>query len=77
MILDKWASFAQHKVNEIGATFVSGGMVANGVDDSYTLTDFSTILGMIYVSTMLVPRLIEFGKWLIKKWEKRNDEDSR
>lgn len=77
MILDKWASFAHNKINEIGATFVSGGMVANGVDDRWTLSEWSTLLGMIYVSSMLIPRLIEFGKWLYKKWENRNDENAR
>lgn len=73
MILDKWASFAQNKANEVFATFTSGAMVADGVDDSWTLAEWSTILGMIYVSSMLIPRLIEFGKWLKIKWRKRND----
>ena len=77
MILDKWSSFAHNKINEVGATFTSGTMVVDGLDDSWTLTDWSTVLGMIYVSSMLIPRLYEFGKWLYKKWEKRNDESAR
>ncbi len=72
-MMTKWVDIAHHRVNEIVATFVSGGMVANGVDDSWTLVDWSTVLGMVYVSSMLIPRLYEFGKWLMKKWENRND----
>lgn len=71
-LIDRWVELGQSKVNEIGATGVSGAMMADGIDSSFTLSDWSTILGMIYVLSMLIPRIIQFGKWLYNKWETRN-----
>lgn len=68
-LIDKWVAVGQHKVNEVGATATSGALI---VSDSLTLGDWSTILGMVYVSSMLIPRLIQFGKWLYSKWERKN-----
>lgn len=70
-LIDRWIAIGQNRVNELGATAASGAMMADGVGDSFTLSDWSTMLGMIYVSTMLIPRLIEFGKWIYKKLEKK------
>lgn len=71
-LMNKWADYAHNKANEAAATFTSGTLVADGLDDRWTLADWSTLLGMIYVLSMLIPRLVEFVKWLIKKWRKRN-----
>jgi len=65
--LERWADFAHLRVNETIATFASGALVANGIDERLTLADWSTILGMIYISTMLVPRLFDFVRWIYKK----------
>lgn len=69
-LIDRWVELAHYKVNQITATFTSGAMVANGLDDRWTMGDWSTLLGMIYVSTMLIPRFYEFYKWLKRQWEK-------
>lgn len=71
-LIDRWMSFAHSKFNEVGATATSGAMVVDGFDDSWTLADWSTVLGMIYIATMLIPRFIEFGRWVVKKWESKN-----
>ena len=68
-LIDRWTEVATHKVNEVGATATSGTMVVSGLDSGWTLTDWSTALGMLYIITMLIPRFILFGKWLMKKWE--------
>ena len=76
-LINRWAEFAHYKANEIVATFTSGAMVANGIDERFTLADWSTVLGMVYVSSMLIPRLIEFFKWLKKKWEKYRGRNNK
>lgn len=68
-LIDRWVSFGQNKFNEVGATATSGAMVANGINDHFTLSEWSTILGMIYVLSMLIPRLIELVKWLYSKFK--------
>ena len=75
--IERWIEFTHSRVNEIVASVTSGAFVANGFDDewNFTLSDASTILGMCYISSLLIPRLYEFGKWIKNKWEKRNDRD--
>ena len=70
-LIDRWILFGHNKFNEVGATATSGAMVAGSIDESLTLGDWSTILGMIYILSMLIPRLIQFGKWIYSKWEER------
>lgn len=69
-LIDKWTEIATNKVNELVATGASATIVADRFDDSWTLADWSTLLGMVYIITMLIPRFIMFGKWLKEKWEK-------
>jgi len=73
-LIDRWTELTHNKLNEFGATATSGTMVVDGFDDSWTLADWSTALGMFYIITMLIPRIFEFGKWLMKKWEKYRGE---
>ena len=69
--LDRWVDFAHSKSNETVATFTSGALVAGGIDDSLTLADWSTILGIAYLITMLIPRLYKFIKWTMRKRKNR------
>lgn len=71
---NKWIEAGHNKVNEIGATLTSGAMVANGMAESWTLSDWSTLIGIIYVLSMLIPRLIAGYQWLKTKWENRKND---
>lgn len=80
-MMNRWIELAHNRVNEMISAFVSGGMVATGtnkamqsqqaIESSLTLSEWSTILGMAYISSMLLPRLYEFFKWLLSKFKRK------
>lgn len=72
-IFQKWTELANNRINEGAATVTSGTIVADSFIDSFTLADWSTILGMIYIGSMLIPRLYSFAQWVKEKWEKRHE----
>jgi hypothetical protein len=69
-LIDRWISLAHNKANEVTATAASGVMVADSMTVTFTLNDLSTILGMLYIISMLIPRLYELVKWIIRKCKK-------
>ncbi len=77
--LDRLYEIAQNKFNVFMTYLTSGAIVADGavkkvspkaVEAGLTLSDWQIIVGMIYVISMIIPRLYAFYKWLMEQRKK-------
>ena len=67
--INRWIELGHNKVNELGATLTSTTMVVDGIDDRWSMADWSTLLGMIYVISMIIPRIFQLYLWIKQKIE--------
>ena len=68
----KLAEAGQSRASEVVAVVTSGTLVAHSVIEELTLTDWSAIMGIIYVGIMILIKLVEGVRFLMKWRENRN-----
>lgn len=69
-IIDRLVELGNNRVNETLATLTGGTLAYGGINDSWTLSDWSALVGMIYVLMMIAVKIYDFIKWLKKKKKK-------
>lgn len=69
-LIDRWAQIAENKFNDGAGVVTTGTLAASNWTDEITLGDVSTFIGMLYIISLLIPRIYHGYQWLKKRLKK-------